>query len=702
MPLGANASKNIKELTKVHGDEKALPRKRILAAAKTKNKKQINSSFEALTNNILKMYLESTFISEARYDEDDGDEDSPSASRLYDRRDDEFDDDDNNEDKDKSKKASTGTAVQAHYNRLSQYEPLEREEELELFNKMHAAHNKTLDILCNFGIAVQLIINKLKEYKAGKASYLTVITPRRYTDRSGNAYGSTGEFEKYLYNIDFSGSKGALNRLKDLHDQTSKAYNTTVSSDDDSAVDEAHIAVKLNIREIAAILKTLSLKNAVIDNIINNVKAQIVQDLKGDIIKLEDECWMDSDKLINEVHNLTTAYATYDRIKDKILSHNARHVGLIVQRVIRRNNFIGISYEDAQSAGWRGMMRAIESYNPSLVQEYERGGVQHKTLVKLTTYSTKFIDGAAVESIYGERLIHLKKPDRIKLKKIARVTADSKDNTPPAVIAEKSGLTLDEYNRLMQLKQNAFSLNVAAGTEGTDTLMDKIRDENAEIPGSSVTDRKPFLDKNLKIIEMLATHEIELADKFYNFSDPTSTLTASIHQQILNAQARIKSMKTTIKDSFDNTVNDYLKLYLEITTQVSNIGNSSGANTAPDVSGLVARSIKNPNSPEAIQLFNFYAQHPDFKKEQPDLARSLGSSISDENTLKSKWQSMGDLARKSLISTIGTKFNNTKTGVINTTKPPTSSATQQSASTSPQQQSSVAGGSGANSPLGKI
>lgn len=710
MPLGANASKNIKELTKVHGGAKAWPKKRILAAAltaaKAKKKKQVNSSFENLTNDILKMYLESTFISEARYDEDDEDYNLPGSSDLYDTKDnesdDEYDTEDSEEDEDKPKVAPTPAATQAHYRQLGQYDPLSKPEEMDLFSKMHTAHNKVLDTLCKFGIALPVVIAKLQEYKTKGIGILTVITPRRYTDRSGNAFGSTAEFEKYLYNVDFSGSKGALKRLKDLHDQTSKAYNVTVSSDDDPAVDEAHKTVKLNIREIAAILKTLSLKNVVIEKIVEDVKARIAKDLRGDVVKLEDECWMDSDEVVDQLKNLTTTYANYFSIRDKILSHNARHVGYIAQRVIKRNNFTGLNYDEVESAGWTGMMRAVESYNPNLVKSYERGGVWHETPVKLTTYATKFIDGAAVESIYGSKLIQIPKADRAKLKKIARVTADSKDNTPHEVLAQRSGFTLDEYNRLMQLKQNAFSLNTAAGEEGDDTLMDKIRDEQAEIADKGVLDRKPLLDKTLKIMKMLAPHELDLADRFYNFSDPTSTLAAGIHQQILNAQARIKSMKTTIKDSFINTVNDYLKLYLEITTQVSNIGNSSGANTAPDVSGLVARSIKNPNSPEAIQLFNFYVQHPDFKKEQPDLAKTLGNSISNEAALKSKWQGMGDLARKTLISTIGTKFNNTKTGVINTTKPPAASATQQSASTAPQQQSSVAGGSGANSPLGKI
>jgi RNA polymerase primary sigma factor len=200
-------------------------------------------------------------------------------------------------------------------------------------------------------------------------------------------------------------------------------------------------------------------------------------ELQGELDQTQAQTLEGPEELRGRVRDIRERFDDYEKTKRKLSSGNLRLVVAIGKRYRNR----GLTFLDLIQEGNTGLMRAVEKY------EYRRG-------YKFSTYATWWIRQAITRAIadQGRTIrvpVHMIEA-MTKIRHVARKLTQENGREPSLEeIAEESGITLEETQRVLKISKYPISLDRPVG-EGEDSdFGDFFEDPSSENPVASATHR---------------------------------------------------------------------------------------------------------------------------------------------------------------------------------------------------------------------
>jgi RNA polymerase primary sigma factor len=197
--------------------------------------------------------------------------------------------------------------------------------------------------------------------------------------------------------------------------------------------------------------------------------------LLEEIEKTQAQTLEGAEELRARVRDIRERFEEYEKAKRKLSSGNLRLVVSIGKRYRNR----GLSFLDLIQEGNTGLMRAVEKY------EYRRG-------YKFSTYATWWVRQAISRAI-ADQARTIRVPVHMieamtKIRQVARRLAQENGREPSLEeIAEESGVSLEETQRVLKISKYPISLDRPVG-EGNDTDFGSfLEDTSVESPVASAS-----------------------------------------------------------------------------------------------------------------------------------------------------------------------------------------------------------------------
>ncbi len=214
----------------------------------------------------------------------------------------------------------------------------------------------------------------------------------------------------------------------------------------------------------------------------------------------------------------------------RMIQANLRLVVSIGKHYINR----GLTFSDIIEEGNLGLIRAVEKF------DYTRG-------FKFSTYASWWIRQAIVRAITNQARIirlpvHVAELYHAYTRTCRELTQKLNREPSHEEVAEKLGITIDKARVLSQITREVYSLDSLIGTEGDDTLMDTLRDENTPLPSNSSDER--LRDRRLRewIAELPPT-ERYIIEKRYGLNKGTPSTLDSIGRQLGITRERVRQIE---------------------------------------------------------------------------------------------------------------------------------------------------------------
>jgi RNA polymerase primary sigma factor len=200
-------------------------------------------------------------------------------------------------------------------------------------------------------------------------------------------------------------------------------------------------------------------------------------ELQGELDQTQAQTLEGPEELRARVRDIRERFDDFEKTKRKLSSGNLRLVVAIGKRYRNR----GLTFLDLIQEGNTGLMRAVEKY------EYRRG-------YKFSTYATWWIRQAITRAIadQGRTIrvpVHMIEA-MTKIRHVARKLTQENGREPSLEeIAQESGITLEETQRVLKISKYPISLDRPVG-EGEDSdFGDFFEDPSSENPVASATHR---------------------------------------------------------------------------------------------------------------------------------------------------------------------------------------------------------------------
>jgi len=201
----------------------------------------------------------------------------------------------------------------------------------------------------------------------------------------------------------------------------------------------------------------------------------------------------------NQRRKLTIyAFDIYEEAKRNLANGNLR----LVVSIAKRYRGHSVPFLDIIQEGNAGLMKAVEKY------EFRRG-------YKFSTYATWWIRQSISRSLSdSSRIIRIPVHIVELLSKIQVITRDlyntSGQDPAPEDIAEKAGISIQEYYRIHKVAQSPVSLDKPVNDSDDEGLFgDLLEDKNRESPLESAA-KTMLKEKLLEVLETLSFREREI------------------------------------------------------------------------------------------------------------------------------------------------------------------------------------------------
>jgi RNA polymerase primary sigma factor len=222
-------------------------------------------------------------------------------------------------------------------------------------------------------------------------------------------------------------------------------------------------------------------------------RAKLLEELK----KTQAQTLEGAEDLRARVREIRERFEEYERAKRKLSSGNLRLVVSIGKRYRNR----GLSFLDVIQEGNTGLMKAVEKY------EYRRG-------YKFSTYATWWVRQAITRAI-ADQARTIRVPVHMieamtKIRQVARRLAQENGREPSLEeIAEESGVSLEETQRVLKISKYPISLDRPVG-EGDDSEFGSfLEDTSVESPVASAS-HQMLRERIQKTLQSLSFREREI------------------------------------------------------------------------------------------------------------------------------------------------------------------------------------------------
>ena len=580
--------------------------------------------FDSYVNRFLEQYDVSSVIVESDID---GEEDS-----------------EDNEDDDEDHDVYTGEVPEV-VDRSSQPEQIKKEEDekfvstypeplppdtiTQLFKSIERQEVKLLRVLSRIKFSADKFINLFEELIAGKTPVGDLKSRRE--SAAYRRQSSSGEYMRYVRN--------SLPTLKSLYNQITDLTN-------DSTVDVA------SVNELKDKFEYIITKTNLSQRIINSVAdstIKFISDIAGDRDDIFKETWVSQDKLQIAKDNLQDNLTNYNKDRNNIQIHNMRLVCKIAIDTKNTLSVLGFSrsdfVKDLVGAGIPGLMEAVDKF------DYTREN-------RFSTAAVPFIRGAIKNYCYRESIVKIdfKIITQIaKIRKAQRTLSQQIQGTPTlediSAYLLKNDKTFHPSEReiedLLNIGTSAVSTDTPVGEHGEETVGSMQADTVTPHAGSEEIELQKLRQKISDIRKQLTPDENKAVDIHFNLEDFNVT---KFQSQIMAVRKHFLNMKQKLNDSFDNEVNNFLSLYLEITTNtpvnaITNVGKQA---LVIDPSKMTGK-VDCPISAAAYEMYN----------------------MSEGNKLAKQWHALNDDERKTYVNLIQakTKLSNAMSTSPAVTKP---------------------------------
>ncbi len=219
--------------------------------------------------------------------------------------------------------------------------------------------------------------------------------------------------------------------------------------------------------------------------------------LQGELDQAQAQTLEGPEDLRGRVRDIRERFDDYEQTKRKLSSGNLRLVVAIGKRYRNR----GLTFLDLIQEGNTGLMRAVEKY------EYRRG-------YKFSTYATWWIRQAITRAIadQGRTIrvpVHMIEA-MTKIRHVARKLTQEKGREPSLEeIAEESGITLEETQRVLKISKYPISIDRPVGEGDDSDFGDFLEDPSSENPVASATHRM-LRDRIEATLQSLSFREREI------------------------------------------------------------------------------------------------------------------------------------------------------------------------------------------------
>ena len=240
--------------------------------------------------------------------------------------------------------------------------------------------------------------------------------------------------------------------------------------------------------------------------------------------------------------NFVEMMMTSREAKQQMVQSNMR----LVVSIARKYSNVGVSLQDLVQEGSLGLSRAAEKFDP-------------KKGFKFSTYASWWIQQAVFRSIaYHSRTIRLPVHVHNLLNRIRKVRSalhrDLGRSPTNDEIAEKLGMTVQKYNKMLRLTKRSISLETPKyksnpkdlGHESDDLLGDTIASSNVlldETTPEAEVDQGLFHDDLREMLEILEDDEKRVICARYGLSDGLTRTVTAVAAQMKQSKAWVRSQE---------------------------------------------------------------------------------------------------------------------------------------------------------------
>lgn len=499
-------------------------------------------------------------------------------------------------------------------------EPLPPDTITQLFIDVEHYELMLLRMLSRIKFSADRFINLFEDLITGK---INVGNLKNKRERAAyRRHSSSEEYMRYIHN-NLSSLKSLYNQITDL-------------TSDSTANREAINELKDKFEDIIS-------KTNLSQRIINNVADDTIKFISDIIISEQDDVFQDTwvlqDKLQIAKEALHENLTKYNKDRNTIQIHNMRLVCKIAIDTKNTLSVLGFSrsdfVKDLVGAGIPGLMEAVDKF------DYTREN-------RFSTAAVPFIRGAIKNYCYRESIVKIdfKIITQIaKIRKAQRTLSQQIQGTPNLEDISAYLLRNDktfhpserEIEDLLNIGTSAVSTDTPVGEHGEETVGSMQADTVTPHAGSEEVELQKLRQKISDIRKQLTPDENKAVDIHFNLEDFNVT---KFQSQIMAVRKHFLNMKQKLNDSFDNEVNNFLSLYLEITTNtpvnaITNVGKQA---LVIDPSKMTGKADC-PISAAAYEMYN----------------------MSEGNKPAKQWHALNDDERKTYVNLIQakTKLSNT-------------------------------------------